>query len=152
MKNTRQPIQKETSFGILLFNSGLPANRQRLLLCHRHPHRWPNTARAAYPTGRSPSARARQAGTRICKDEVVLRDSPVLARLVKRSPNELLCGTSANLIYTLPALTAAQGLTPLSLYSSHLLSFKVNDMGSYFQMREGQCNSRMPLSECAASK
>jgi hypothetical protein len=61
---------------------------------HRHPHRWPNTARAAYPTGRSPSARARQAGTRICQDEEVLRDSPVLARLVKRSPNELLCGTS----------------------------------------------------------
>ena len=61
---------------------------------HRHPHRWPNTARAAYPTGRSPSARARQAGTRICQDEGVLRDSPVLARLVKRSPNELLCGTS----------------------------------------------------------
>ena len=46
---------------------------------HRHPHRWPNTARAAYPTGRSPSARARQAGTRICQDEEVLRDSPVLA-------------------------------------------------------------------------
>jgi len=61
---------------------------------HRHPHRWPNTARAAYPTGRSPSARARQARTRICQDEEVLRDSPVLARLVKRSPNELLCGTS----------------------------------------------------------
>jgi len=38
-------------------------------------------------------ARARQAGTRICQDEEVLRDSPVLARLVKRSPNELLCGT-----------------------------------------------------------
>jgi len=43
---------------------------------------------------RSPSAHARQAGTRICQDEEVLRDSPVLARLVKRSPNELLCGTS----------------------------------------------------------
>jgi len=30
---------------------------------------------------------------RICQDEEVLCDSPVLARLVKRSPNELLCGT-----------------------------------------------------------
>jgi len=43
---------------------------------------------------RSPLTRARQVGTRICQDEVVLRDSPMLARLVKRSPNDLLCGTS----------------------------------------------------------
>ena len=53
----------------------------------------PNTARAAYPTGRCPSAHARQAETRIYQDERVLRDSPVIARLVKRSPNELLCRT-----------------------------------------------------------
>jgi len=61
---------------------------------HRHPHWWPNTARAAYPTGRFLSARARQAETRICQDAEVLRDSHVLARLVKRSPNELFCETS----------------------------------------------------------
>jgi len=47
------------------------------------------------PRGGLPlSACARQAGTRICQDEEFLRDFPVLARLVKRSPNELLGGTS----------------------------------------------------------
>jgi len=58
--------------------------------------RWPNSAMEPLPNERGslPLACARQGGIRICQIQV-LDDSPALARLVKRSTNELLCGTSS---------------------------------------------------------
>jgi len=62
-----------------------------------HLHRWPNTARAAYSMGSSPSARACQAGTRICQHEAEGMSCMIPPRYlyqVKRQPNEPLRGTS----------------------------------------------------------
>jgi hypothetical protein len=45
--------------------------------------------------GGLPFARVRQAGNRSVRMIKTPAHSPALARLVKRSPNELLCGTSS---------------------------------------------------------